>query len=68
MFDVDVVQPDAGPGDDLEPGGRREHLGVDGGGRPHQQRVGLGHRGQQLLSVGTVDPAHLDLVSQGGDG
>ena len=33
-----------------------------------QQRVGLGHRGQQLLPVGTVDPAHLDLVAQGGDG
>ena len=65
---VDVVQADAGAGDDLELGGRRQHLGVDGGGRPHQQRVGLGHRSQQLLPVGTVHPAHLDLVSQGGDG
>ena len=66
--DVDVVQADAGAGDDLELGGRGQHLGIDGGGRAHQQRVGLGHRGQQLLPVGTVDPAHLYLVSQGGDG
>ena len=66
--DVDVVQADPGAGDDLELGGRGQHLGVDGGGRAHQQRVGLGHRGQQLLPVGAVDPAHLYLVSQGGDG
>ena len=66
--DVDVVQADPGAGDDLELGGRGQHLGVDRGGRPHQQRVGFGHRGQQLLPVGTVYPAHLDLVSQGGNG
>ncbi len=44
--DVDVVQADAGAGDDLELGAGGEHLGVHGGRRAHQQRVGLGHRGQ----------------------
>ena len=66
--DVDVVQADPGASDDLQLGRRTEHLGVDGGGRTHQQRVGLGHRSQQLLPVGAVDPAHLDLVTQGLDG
>ncbi|AGL28440.1 hypothetical protein J113_20870 [Mycobacterium tuberculosis CAS/NITR204] len=32
-----------------------------------QQRVRFGHRGQQLVSVRTVNPAHLDLISQGGN-
>src|SRR6202012_2174890 len=67
-LDIDVVQPDAGAGDDLELGGSCQYLGVDGGGRTDKQRVGLGYRGQQLLPVGTVYPAHLDLVSQGCDG
>ena len=66
--DVDVVQADAGPGDDLQLGRGGQHLGVHGGRRAHQQRVGLGHRGQQLFPVGAVDPAHLYLVTQGGDG
>ena len=66
--DVDVVQPDAGAGDDLQLGRGGQHLGVDRGGRTHQQRVGIGHRGQQLLPVRAVDPAHLYLVAQGGDG
>ena len=66
--DVDVVQADAGAGDDLELGRGGEHLGVHGGRRAHQQRVGLRHRGQQLLSVRTVDPADFYLVTQGGDG
>ena len=66
--DVDVVQADARAGDDLQLGGRGQHLGVDGGRRAHQQRVGVGHRGQQLLPVGAVDPADFDLVTEGGDG
>ncbi len=66
--DVDVVQADAGAGDDLQLGRGGQHLGVDGGGRAHQQRVGFRHRGQQLLSVGAVDPADFYLVAQGGDG
>ena len=45
-----------------------QHLGVHGGGRTHQQRVGIGYRGQQLLPVGSVDPADFDLVAQGFNG
>ena len=48
-----LSRPTAGAGDDLE-FGRGQHLGVDGGGRTDQQRVGVGHRGQQLLAVRTV--------------
>ena len=67
-IDVDVVQANAGAGDDLELGRGGEDLGVHRGCRAHQQRVGLGHRGEQLLSVGTVDPTHLHLVTQRGHG
>ena len=49
-------------------GAALKHLGVDGGGRAHQQRVGFRHRRQQLLPVRAVDPAHFDLVAQRGDG
>ena len=66
--DVDVVQADTGAGDDLQLGRGGQHLGVDGGRRTHQQGVGLGHRGQQFLPVGAVDPAHLHLVTQGSNG
>ena len=66
--DVDVVQADAGAGDDLELGRGSEHLGVHRGRRTHQQRVGLRHRGQQLLAIRAVDPADLHLVTEGGDG
>ena len=63
-----LSRPDAGAGDDLELGRGGEHLGVDRGRRPHQQRVGLRHGGQQLVSVGAIDPADFDLVAEGGDG
>jgi len=63
--DVDVVETDAGAGDDLQPRGSGQHLGVDGGGRPHQQGVGVHHRGEELLPVGAVDPADIHLVTQG---
>ena len=66
--DVDVVQADAGAGDDLELGRGGQHLGVDGGRRAHQQRVGVGHGGQQLFAVRAVDPADLYLVTEGGNG
>ena len=65
---VDVVQADAGARDDLELGCGAQHLGVDGGRRADQKRVGFRHRGQQLLAVRAVHPAHLDLVTQGFDG
>ena len=66
--DVDVVQADTGPRDDLEFGRGGQHLGVDGGRGADQQRVGLGHRGQQLFAVGAVHPADLYLVTERGDG
>ena len=65
--DIDVVQAHARAGDDLELGRRGEHLGVDGRRRPHQQRVGLRHCGQQLLTVWAVDPPDFYLVTEGGD-
>jgi hypothetical protein len=65
---VDVVEADAGAGDDLELRAGVEDVGVDGGGRADQQRVGLGHRGQQLFSVWTVHPADVYLVTKCGDG
>mgnify|MGYP006921747206 CR=1 FL=1 len=48
--------------------GGGDHLGVHRGGRTNQQRVGVGHRGQQFRTVGAVHPAHLDLIAKGGDG
>ena len=65
---IDVVESDAGAGDDLELRGRGDHLGVDGGGRTHQQRIGVGNGFQQLRAVRAVDPADLDLIAQCGDG
>ena len=41
-LDVDVVETDAGPGDDLEPLGGREGLGVDLRGAADQDRVDVG--------------------------
>ena len=66
--DVDVVQADAGAGDDLQLGCGRDHLSVHRGGRAHQQGISPGHRLEQLRAVRAVDPAHLNLVPQGGDG
>ena len=66
--DVDVVQADAGAGDDLQLGRGGQHLGVDGRRGTHQQRVGVRHRGQQLRPVRAVDPADFYLVTEGGDG
>ena len=44
-----------------------ERLGVDLGGRAHEQRVGVGDRGQQRGAVGAVHVADLDVVAQQGD-
>src|SRR5918999_5477361 len=64
--DVDVVQADAGTGDDLQPGGGGERLGVDLGGRADEQGVGVGDRGQQRGAVGAVHVADLDVVTEEG--
>ena len=61
---VDVVEPDARAGDDLEPGGRRERLGVDLGGRADEQRIGVGEGREERWTVGAVDVADLDVVAE----
>ena len=43
-LDVDVVEADTGAGDDLEPPGRGQRLGVDLGRGAHQDRVDVGDR------------------------
>ena len=62
--DVDVVQADARASDDRQLLRGREHLGVDLRGRPDEQGVGVGDRGEQRLAVGAVDGADLDLVAE----
>ena len=68
--DVDVVEAHAGAGDDLEPPGRGERLGVDLGGAAHQDRVGVGDRGQEGRAVGAVAVPDLEVrperVDRGG--
>src|SRR5690606_2520559 len=65
---IDIVQADPGPGDDLQVLAGLEDFGVDGGGGPHEQRVGLRHRRQQGGPVRAVDPADLDTVTERIDG
>jgi len=68
--DVDVVETHAGAGDDLEPAGRGERLGVDLGAAAHQDRVGVGDRGQEGRPVGAVAVPDLEVrperVDRGG--
>ena len=61
---VDVVQAHPGAGDDLQPGGGRQRLGVDLGRRPHEQRVRVGERTEQGRPVRPVDVADLDVVAE----
>ena len=44
---LDVVEPDAGAGDHLQPRRGGDGLGVDLGGAAHDDRVGVGERGEQ---------------------
>jgi len=62
-LDVALVHMNRG-----DAGGNGQYLGVDRGRRPHQQRVGLRHGCEQLVSVGAIDPADFYLVAEGGDG
>ena len=59
--DVDVVQADAGAGDDLEVRRGGEGLGVDPGGAADQDGGRVGERGQQRGPVGSVDVPDLDV-------
>ena len=67
-LDVDVVEADARAGDDLEPAGCRQRLGVDLGGGAHQDRVGVGDRRQQLAAVGAVAAPDLEVGAERLDG
>ena len=63
-LDVDVVEADPGAGDDLEPRGRGERLGVDLGGGADQDRVDVDDRGEQLGAVGAVAVADLEVGAE----
>ena len=52
----------------LQPGRGGDGLGVDLGGAAHDDRVGLGQRGEQRGAVGAVDVAHVEVVGQDVDG
>ena len=66
--DVDVVEADAGAGDDLEPRGGGERLGVDLGRGADEDRVDVGDGGQQLGAVGAVAVPDLEVGTEGLDG
>ena len=65
---VDVVETDAGTGDDLQPLGGGERLGVDLRGAAHQDRVDVGDRRQQLGAVGAVAVPDLEVGAERLDG
>jgi hypothetical protein len=67
-LDVDVVEADAGAGDDLEPPARSEGLGVHLRRRPHEDRVDVRDRRQQLAAVGSVAAADLEVRAERLDG
>ena len=66
--DVDVVQADAGAGDDLQLAGGGDGLGVDLGRGADQDRVDVGDGGQQLGAVRAVAVPDLEVRAQGVDG
>ena len=66
-LDVDVVEADAGAGDDLQRGRRRDRLGVDLRRRADEHRVRVGERGQQCRAVGAVDAADVEVGPEGVD-
>ena len=66
--DVDVVQADAGAGDDLELLRRGDGLGVDLGGGADQDRVHVGDGGEQLGPVCSVGVPDLEVRAQRVDG
>ena len=66
-LDVDVVEADAGAGDDLEVLGGGDGLGVHLGGGADQDRVDVGERGEQLGTVGAVGLADFEVRAEGVD-
>ncbi len=63
-LDVDVVEPDAGAGDDLQGGSGGDRFRVDLRGRPHEHRVRVGERRQQGDPVGAVDVADVEVRAE----
>ena len=67
-LDVDVVQADTGPGDHPEPGRVGQGLGIDLGGAAHDERVGVGQRGEQCGAVRAVHVPDVEVGFEQGDG
>ena len=67
-LDVDVVEADTGAGDDLQLRGRRERLLVDLGGRADEDGVDVGEGREQLVTVGAVAVADLEVRPEGVEG
>ena len=67
-LDVDVVEADAGAGDDLEVLGGGDGLGVHLGGGADQDGVDVGEGREQGRAVGAVDVADLEVGAEGVDG
>ena len=66
-LDVDVVEPDARAGDDLERWSGGEGLRVDPGRRADEHRVRVGERGEQRRTVRAIDVAHVEVGAEGID-
>ena len=66
--DVDVVEADAGAGDDLELPGGGDRLRVDLGRAADEDGVDVGDRGEEFGSVGAVAVPDLEVGAQGVDG
>ena len=66
-LDVDVVESDAGAGDDLQHRRRRDRLGVDLRRRADEHRVRVGERREQRGPVGAVDVADVEVGTEGVD-
>ena len=66
-LDVDVVEADAGAGDDLEVLGGGDGLGVQLGGGADEDRIDVGDRREQLGTVGAVGLPDFEVRAKGLD-
>ena len=66
-FDVHVVQTHACAAHDLQLGCGFQNLGINLGGGTHEERIGIHHCLEQLGTVRTIYPAHLNGISKGID-
>ena len=63
-LDVDVVEPDARPGDHLQPRRCGQRLRVDPGRAAHDDGVRVGQRRQQRGAIGAVDLPDLYVIAE----